>query len=57
MKIGKLFLLLISVLLIGQANAGSWDEIKPYVLGRLLLILFFLVHFSKLAGTILKPKN
>ena len=30
MKIGKLFLLLISVLFIGQAHAGAWDELKPY---------------------------
>jgi len=30
MKIGKLFLLLISVLLIGQAHAGAWDDLKPY---------------------------
>jgi serine phosphatase RsbU (regulator of sigma subunit) len=30
MKIGKLFLLLISVLFIGQAHAGAWDDLKPY---------------------------
>ena len=30
MKIGKFFLLLISVLFIGQAHAGAWDELKPY---------------------------
>jgi serine phosphatase RsbU (regulator of sigma subunit) len=30
MKIGKLFVLLISVLFIGQAHAGAWDELKPY---------------------------
>jgi len=30
MKIGKWLLLLISVLLIGQAYAGAWDDLKPY---------------------------
>jgi serine phosphatase RsbU (regulator of sigma subunit) len=40
MKIGKLFLLLISVLLIGQANAGAWDELKPYVVTEETPIIF-----------------
>ena len=40
MKIGKLFLLLISVLFIGQAHAGAWDELKPYELTEETPIIF-----------------
>ena len=40
MKIGKLFLLLISVLFIGQAHAGAWDELKPYELTDETPIIF-----------------
>ena len=40
MKIGKLFLLLISVLFIGQAHSGAWDELKPYELTDETPIIF-----------------
>jgi len=40
MKIGKLFSLLISVLLIGQANASAWDELKPYMVTEETPIIF-----------------
>ena len=40
MKTGNLFLLLISVLFIGQAHAGAWDDLKSYELTHETPIIF-----------------